>query len=94
MSQEKLIVDKYVEEVMRVVHLSFPHLTHNELMEATDYSIRSRFRDNIASIYNSYTDKRIEVTLNNITNYIISREPIITSYGVMFKKHADCPNGL
>ena len=94
MSQEKLIVDKYVEEVMRVVHLSFPHLTHNELVEATDYSIRSRFRDNIASIYNSYTDKRIEVTLNNITNYIISREPIITSYGVMFKKHADCPNPL
>ena len=39
-------------------------------------------------------DKTVEMTLLSIADYIISREPIITAYGVMFSRHGTVQNPL
>lgn len=85
---------KYKEATKRILCYSFPYLMSNEIDEAIDYSIAKRMKDSDCSIYNNYTDETMNLTLLQLTDYILIRQPIITGYGVLFQKHADCPNPL
>ena len=82
----------YIKEVMDALKLTFPGLYESEIREAVNYSIMKRGSDSIAILDNNYTKAKENTTLFAITDYIISREPIITVSGVMFRKHGYCPN--
>lgn len=82
----------YIKEVMDALKLTFPGLYESEIREAVNYSIMKRGSDSIAVLDNNYTKAKENTTLFAITDYIISREPIITVSGVMFRKHGYCPN--
>lgn len=86
--------EKYKEAAKRVLCYSFPNLMENEIDKAIEYSMNKRLKDSECSIYNNYTDETVNLTLVQLVNYILSREPIMTGYGVLFKKHAECPNPL
>ena len=88
------IILKYKETVLPMLHMSFPNMTYEEINDAVDHSIIKRMKNGPAYIHNNYKDKRLDTTLLDLANYILSREPIITPYGVMFKKHAEVPNPL
>ena len=88
------IILKYKETVLPMLHMSFPNMTYEEINDAVDYSIIKRMKNGPAYIHNNYKDKRIDTTLLDLANYILSREPIITPYGVMFKTNAEVPNPL
>ena len=41
-----------------------------------------------------YKNKEQDVTLQQISDYILSREPIVTAFGTMFAHHGEIPNPL
>ena len=53
-----------------------------------------RYKQVESKVYNNYTEKTAVNTLVELTDYIYSREPICTAWGVLFKKHGVVPNPL
>jgi hypothetical protein len=53
-----------------------------------------RFKDSECSINNNYKHKTVNTTIMQLTNYILDREPIMTSYGCLFMKHGKVKNPL
>ena len=77
-----------------MLRYNFPLLSDMELAAAVDASISKHFSDTTARVNNNYKNKTVEMTLLSIADYIISREPIITAYGVMFSRHGTVQNPL
>lgn len=88
------IVKKYISTSKRMLHLSFPQLTDTELEKAILYSINKRYKEESAKIYNNYKKKTVNMTLYEIVNYIMEREPIMTASGVLFMQHGKQINPL
>lgn len=88
------VIGIYKQTAIQMLQLSFPELNIQELNEAVNYSIASRIKNGKGHIYNNYKNKKLDSTVLDIAEYIISREPIITSSGVIFAKHADSINPL
>jgi hypothetical protein len=84
--------DIYRDEMMEALKLSFPGLYDWELREALNYSIMKRGGDTPVILDNNYKKVKEKTTLWQVTDYIVTREPIITVSGVMFKKHGSVPN--
>ena len=91
--QNKVISD-YKQVLMETIPSAFPGLNLYEISEAIDYSILKHCRDGKAYIENNYEKTRIDGTLLQVLDYIASCEPIITSSGVLFKKHKQADNPL
>lgn len=88
------MISKYKEVSQRMLQLSFPYLSKREIDEALNYSINKRFKNQNAKVHNSYKKTEVETTLAEVTDYILKREPIITAFGTMFKKHAEDDNPI
>lgn len=87
-------IRKYKDTTKRMLSMYFRDLKDQDLENIVNYSISKRFINEPVSIYNSYKNIQVDQTLLELTDYIISREPIVTMDGVLFKKHADAPNPL
>lgn len=92
--KDNKVVERYYNTLHRMTSFSYPTLTQSEIEEAIDYSIRKRYKEEQSKVYNNYTNKTTEMYLIDLTNYILTREPICTASGVMFKKRGTVPNPL
>ena len=88
------VVMQYKAVLIEGLQNSFTGLSIKELSDAIDYSILKRVNNPKASIDNNYTKKRFDGTLLDVLDYINSCEPIVTSSGVLFKKHKKAKNPL
>ena len=85
----------YEDEMIRLLHSYYPHMTINDLREAVNYSVNKRYKETPCVVDNNYTKTKTKSTLLDMATWINSRQPIVTAYGVMFKKHNfDKPNPL
>lgn len=91
---EHEIIKRYKDIACRMLQHSFPHLQASEIELAVDYSIITRMKNGKAIIDNNYKNMQIDTTLLELSEYIVKREPIITPYGVMFRKHEEGPNPI
>ena len=89
-----ITLNMYKDTTKRLLSLSFPNMKESDFDAAIDYSINKRLYNTNASIYNNYKNQRLDSTLLEIADYIYSREPILTAYGVMFRKHKEKPEPL
>ena len=88
-----MVLEKYKEDMTRMIQMMYP-VSKEELDPILDYSISKRYKEYNSHLVNTYTNKTSSQTLLALADYIMSREPIVTSYGTMFKKHATVKNPL
>lgn len=88
------IINEYKTVALDMSKYSFPLQSNEELSRAIDYSITKRLKDTPASIDNNYKNRKIDISVLQIAEYIMQKQPIITSWGVMFSKHANSVNPL
>lgn len=91
---ESATIAHYKKIVMDMLHLNFPLLSETELAAAVDHSISNHFKDTDITIDNNYKKINIDMTLRALADYIIAKEPIITSYGVLFNRHGSVSNPI
>lgn len=92
--KEKNIIDLYKKDMTDILKLIYPSLTREYIDNVLDYSIKNRYNEVTAHLNNSYTKTKQDMNLFKLTNWILKKEPIMTAYGVLFKKHADTENPL
>ena len=92
--QESPVITKYKQVMLPMLKMNFPLLSDGEIAAAIDDSISGHFRDTEVEIDNNYKKKKVDMTLRSLADYIISKEPIITSYGVLFNRHGTMPNPI
>ena len=85
---------EYRDAMTRSIKSIYPHMYVGDIERAVEYSISKRFKNFNLSIQNNYKNSVIDMTALEMLDYIARREPIITSYGTIFKKHADVPNPM
>ena len=91
---EALIVQEYSGVVKRMLKFIYPNMHDSDFDKAINYSINKRYKQEPCRIYNDYKNKTVNMNLLELTEYILSRKPIICNYGVMFKQHGTVPNPL
>lgn len=91
--ERHIAIEQYKDRMSDIIRLIIP-ISKEELDPILDYSINKRYKEYHVSIENSYTKRKTDMTLLMLTDYIISREPIVTAYGTMFKKHGTVPNPM
>lgn len=85
---------KYKDTMKRCIMMYYPQMDPRELDPILDYSINKRFKNTDVKIENSYTKKNANMTLLAVSDYIASREPIVTAFGTMFRKKGEVPNPM
>lgn len=88
------VFKEYKKVAIEMLQYSFPGITYEECELAVDFSILKRYQDTNIKVTNNYKKIETETTLMAMAEYILTREPIITMHGVMFKKHAESENPL
>ena len=88
-----MVLDDYKQTLTRMVQRYYP-VSAEELSPVIDYSIEKRYKEAPVNVINNYTKTTSNMTLLKLTEYINSKEPIVTPYGTMFRKHGDVPNPL
>ena len=94
LAQKNIAIKNYRDTAVDMLQLVFPNLSTTELEYAVDRSIAENLQKHPAVIDNSYKKTKVEITLPDLAHYILSREPIMTAYGVIFSKHPDVPHPL
>ena len=88
------ILLQYRDTMTRIINSKYPLMNKEDIERAVEYSIQKRFKDFDLKIQNRYNEKTADMTALEILDYIKNREPIITSYGTMFKRHETVPNPM
>lgn len=87
-------IGKYRDMMVENLQSSFQKLTLEELDDAVCWAIDNHHKIGKVTLNNNYTKQSIDGTTLDILRYIDKLEPIVTSSGVMFKKHKECDNPL
>lgn len=91
---ESPTLSEYKKTMADCMRIYFPYANPHDLSQAIDYSINKRYKKEKCVVDNTYTKKKSNLSLLAMADYIASKEPIVTAYGVLFKKHADVPNPM
>ena len=87
-------LNDYRNQMVRLIKSMYPLMNISDIERGVDFSISKRFKNFNLYIQNNYTNKCIDMTVLEMLDYINRREPIVTSYGTMFKRHGDVPNPM
>lgn len=90
---DSVTLSMYKDRIIDIMQLYYP-MSREELSPIVDYSINKRYKEFRAEIDNNYTKNKFDVNLLQLADYINSKQPIVTSFGTMFSKHATVPNPL
>lgn len=102
-------LQKYLYHMLTAMMLYYPETPIEDLKAAILYSIQKRMT-NVGDIQlintymrrkadpndqtSPYIDHTQTVDLQKMSDYILSRKPIVTAFGTMFRHHGDVPNPL
>lgn len=89
-----MVFEEYKKTLTRVIQMYYP-ISSEELSPIIDYSIQKRYQQNEnIRLVDTYKNQEQNSTLLAMADWIMSKEPIVTSYGTMFKNKGSIPNPL
>lgn len=88
------IIERYAAVMQRMLGTQFPNLTQADIIEAINYSLQKRYQEEECVVSNNYNKQNTDMTLLELTEYILDREPIYTGYGCLWKRKGKVPNPL
>lgn len=87
-----IIKERYKDTMKRMTKFMYPDASFEQIDRALDWSINKRYKDEYAHLVNNYKNEETgDITLDALTEYILSRKPIITPYGVLFERPGVSP---
>lgn len=89
-----IIRDRYKDVMKRMTKFIYPDASLSSIDRALDWSIDKRYKREEVRLTNNYTNEEATKGLDELTEYILSKQPVITPYGVMFKKPGSEPTPL
>ena len=92
--EKNRILNLYKNDMVDILKLIYPTLNRDVIERAVEKSAMERYQKESVRLDNNYTGAKQNSTLMALSNYILEKEPIMTAYGVLFKKHADSENPL
>lgn len=87
-------IKNYKKTIKKIIRLNLPQYTIEEIEKGIEYSINKRFKDPQCIISNNYTGDKQRRLLSEMTNMILIKQPITTSFGVLYRHHGEVPNPL
>lgn len=93
-SEKNRIINLYRNDMIDILKMIYPTIDKEVIGNVVDKSIQERYEKVPVTLKNNYTNEMTNSTLMSLSNYILDKEPIMTAYGVLFKKHADSENPL
>ena len=94
LAEKNLAVKNYRDTAVDLLQLVYPSLTITEIEYVVDRSIAENMQYHPATLDNSYKKAKVNTTLPDLANYILSKRPIMTTYGVLYTRHADVPHPI
>ena len=85
---------QYRDTMSRIIHSIHPEMDIRDIYAGVEYSIAKRFQNFTLTVKNNYTNADPQLTMLELIDYIARREPILTSYGTMFRRHDVVPNPM
>ena len=84
---ENEMLNRYSKEMNNMIKLIYPKCDTNIIQEAIEYSIQKRLKNRECTLSNNYTHKETTTSMLEITDVILRARPVMTSFGVLFKRH-------
>ena len=87
------VIDEYRNMMRSILGRLCPELELSEIEEGMNFAISTHYNNGIsnsnekASIHNNYTQRKMETSLLELSNSILTLKPIITTQGVLFHRH-------
>lgn len=91
---DNVAIENYSNVIKRISRFHLPNFSVEEVEKAIEYSINKRFKDTQCTLSNNYTGDRQTRLLSEMTNAILIKQPITTSFGVLYRHHGEVPNPL
>ena len=89
-----ITLDKYKQSMKEILSIYFGDKYMDEFDDILNYSIEKRLYNAECQVNNTYTHEVTNMNILRLADYINKKQPIVTAYGTMFMKHADCPNPM
>lgn len=86
--------EKYKETMARMTKFIYPDASYSAINRALDWSIDNRYRREEVRFTNNYENVEGTIGLDELSDFIMKKQPIITPYGVMFKRPGSEPTPL
>lgn len=87
------LIDKYRESMVGILSKICPKLHLSEIEEGIDYAIAVSYtkgkekNTHGVKVHNNYTKRTAEMDILSLSNDILKNKPILTTQGVLFKRH-------
>lgn len=85
--KQSKFISKWKKEVKKAIRLASPDMGDKEIDKKLNKLIEKNLCDPQVQIYNNYIEKKVDLSLLEVTEFIYKNEPIMCASGVMFKRH-------
>ena len=80
------VFDEYRYNCIAAIKKMIPSLYHEEILEAVNYVIGTEYKEVDLILSNSYEKTEQKSNVYKLVSYIMEREPVLCSSGVLFKR--------
>ena len=84
--------EKWLCQIIEKILLVYPNDSKKKIAKFAESIYERDFKDHECILYNNYEKEEIRTTISKLYDWILTKKPILTESGTMFKHHDECWN--